>query len=351
MSKNRENILVLLILCISTVKLLSLSETKCLDSDDLIIETKSGRVRGACSIVSLVEENEALTTANVYSWQSIPYAEPPTKQLRFKAPQPVKAWKPNILDGTKTPNSCMQFMSKNSSLSRDFEAAGTQISEDCLYLNVYTPSKAYKKADKVPVLVFIHGGSGTSGSSMRGIYNPSALVSFSDFIVITLNYRLDVFGFLHLKDSDNEGVDGNQALLDQHLALKWISENVDRFGGDSSRVTLMGQSAGAVFIGYHLMYKPSWPLFRNVILLSGSPVSIGRNVLSSQGSTSRARFFLSDIGCTAKKLVECARNMDAKNLTVFSKIFFEKKMVGNHTFASDHLKSAFVPTIDNIFFR
>ena len=182
--------------------------------------------------------------------------------------------------------------------------------------------------------------------------NPLMFVALSDVIVVTFNYRIDIFGFLHLKDNENEQIDGNAGLLDQFLVLKWINQNCDSFSGDPNKVTIMGHGAGALSVGYHLMFSLSWPYFRNAIILSGSPVSVTRTLLSSSQATNRTKFFLKEImpSCPQKKLIECARNLDSKNLTLFSKIFFDKKIVGTNLFSSSYLKSAFLPTVDNIFF-
>jgi carboxylesterase type B len=181
-------------------------------------------------------------------------------------------------------------------------------------------------------------------------YNPFMFVALTDVIVVIFNYRVDIFGFLHLKDNENEQIDGNQGILDQFLALKWINQNIESFGGDNTKVTLMGHAAGSLSVGYHLTFSLSWPFFRNAILLSGSPVSATRTILSSSQASNRTKFFLKDIGCPQKKLIECARNIESKNLTLFSKIFHDKKIVGANTFSRSHLRSAFLPTFDNIFF-
>ena len=117
--------------------------------------------------------------------------------------------------------------------------------------------------------MFIHGGGLTVGSSVSDWYEPSTLVSLSEIIVVTINYRLDHLGVLYLEDTD---ATGNQALLDQNLALKWIYENAHTFGGDKTKITVSGESAGGISIGFHLFYPKSWPYFRNAIMQSGTPL-------------------------------------------------------------------------------
>jgi carboxylesterase type B len=107
-----------------------------------------------------------------------------------------------------------------------------------------------------------------SGETAVDYYEGSTLAAYGDIIVVTIQYRLGAFGFLHLTDSLAKG---NQGFLDQHLALKWVYENADKFAGDRSRITICGESAGAFSVGYHLMYEKSWPYFRNAIMESGGP--------------------------------------------------------------------------------
>jgi carboxylesterase type B len=130
------------------------------------------------------------------------------------------------------------------------------ISEDCLYLNIYAPSSLFYEGNflLIPIVVFFHGGSFISGSGSDDVYDPFVFVGTTNVIIITVNFRLGVFGSLYLSESD---ANGNQALLDQHLALKWIHDNAYYFKGDNSKVTLMGHGTGAYSVGHHLFYKPS----------------------------------------------------------------------------------------------
>ena len=122
-----------------------------------------------------------------------------------------------------------------------------------------------------PILVFIHGGSFVYGTS--SLYDGSTIVSMTDIIVVTLNYRLNALGFLHVANTD---VTGNFGILDQSLAMKWIYENAMYFGGDKSKITISGESSGAWSVGFHLFYPKSWPYFRNAILQSGGPTGVSK---------------------------------------------------------------------------
>ena len=262
---------------------------------EIILDSTTGKLRGSCQFVRVNDNNlNEVKSGNVYSWMSVPYAEPPIGPLRFKRTVPKKPWtsEPLPLNATEWPNACIQQDSADSALKKEENDSFSgfdmwtpssrhiKFSEDCLYLNIWTPAEAYLRINiqtpsatlqplKSPIMVYFHGGGTVSGSSSLDIYDPSTFVAATNTIVITINYRLGVFGFLHL---DGE-FPGNQALFDQSEALKWIKENAERFGGDSAKITLVGQSAGASLVGFHLFFKESWPLFRNMILQSGTPLS------------------------------------------------------------------------------
>ena len=222
-----------------------------------ITQTMNGQVRGDCKIVPVSYSNNSKTNHDVFSWKSIPYAEPPLNGNRFKKPVPVKNWS-GIKNTTQFPDSCMQMLKKYAKYG---------FSEDCLYLNIFSRSDVYLNKDKgvKPVLVWIHGGGFTIGGTKDNLNEPSTIVAMSGIVVVTIQYRLDAFGFLRLEGTD---ATGNQGLLDQTLALKWIYENIRYFGGDPTRITIQGESAGATSVGFHLIIPASWPYFRNGILQS-----------------------------------------------------------------------------------
>ncbi|CAH1640554.1 unnamed protein product [Spodoptera littoralis] len=193
-----------------------------------------------------------------YSFKGIPYAQPPLGELRFKAPQPPKPW--------KDVRSAKQFGSKCYQYDAFFEKGKVCGSEDCLYLNVYTPSI---KPDKpLPVMFWIHGGGFISGAGDDDVYGPKFLVR-QDVILVTFNYRLEVLGFLCL---DTEDVPGNAGMKDQVAALRWVNKNIANFGGDPNNVTIFGESAGGASVTYHLISPMSKGLFRRAIAQSGSNV-------------------------------------------------------------------------------
>ena len=167
----------------------------------------------------------------VRTWLGVPYAAPPVGQNRWRAPQPVVAWR-GVKDATAFSPSCRQ--------------TATWIpkpqSEDCLYLNIWAPRVV--KGQKLPVMVWIHGGGYYGGTGAQPLYDGASLTR-RGVIVVTINYRLGIFGFFSHPELAAEGkVDGNQGLLDQVAALKWVKANIAAFGGDPARVTIFGESAG-----------------------------------------------------------------------------------------------------------
>jgi para-nitrobenzyl esterase len=199
----------------------------------------------------------------------IPYAAPPTAERRWTAPADVEPWS-GVLDAVGPGVTCVQSTAASS-------PGAPQQSEDCLKLNVFAPDPAQQKA--VPVLVWFHGGSNRAGSAndslgfgLPSLYDGARLraTASRDVIVVTVNYRLGVFGFLaHPALSVEQGASGNYGLMDQQAALRWVQANIAAFGGDPNNVTVFGESAGAIDVGYQLVAKGSEALFQRAIMQSG----------------------------------------------------------------------------------
>ncbi|KAJ4447025.1 hypothetical protein ANN_09013 [Periplaneta americana] len=191
-----------------------------------------------------------------YGFMGIPYAKPPLGDLRYKAPLPADPW-----DGVKdcvTEGSVCPQETFNGSYFGD---------EDCLFLNVYTPKIApHGKTHLKPVMVWIHGGFFIIGSGNRDESGPDYLID-EGVVLVTINYRLGILGFLNLK---TEEAPGNAGLKDQILALKWVQENIAQFGGDPNRVTIFGQSSGAVCVHLLTLSPLAKGLFHNAISQSGT---------------------------------------------------------------------------------
>ncbi|XP_045532375.1 juvenile hormone esterase-like [Pieris brassicae] len=211
-----------------------------------VVKTQQGMLRG----ISCNTENSSFL-----AFKGIPYAKPPNGKLRFKAPLPPESWT-GIRDAYEHGPVCPHY---NERLDK-IEAG----SEDCLYLNVYTKAVDNTKK-RLPVLVWIHGGGFYTGSGNSEFYGPDFFMEH-EIVMVTFNYRLEVFGFLCL---DNEEVPGNAGLKDQVAALKWIKNNISSFGGDPDNVTIFGCSAGAASTSYHMLSDMSAGLFSKAICQSG----------------------------------------------------------------------------------
>lgn len=204
----------------------------------------------------------------VPAFLGVPYAAAPTGANRWRGPQTPASWT-GVKNADSLPSSCMQDQSKEESGPYTAEFAGTEeFSEDCLYLNVWTPSKADKR---VPVMVWIHGGGFQAGSG-TGPNSHGAALARQGLIVVTINYRLGVFGFLAHPELTREAGTApptNFGLQDQIAALRWVRDNIAAFGGDPAQVTLAGQSAGAISV-HHLLASPlAEGLFARAITQSG----------------------------------------------------------------------------------
>ena len=178
---------------------------------------------------------------NVREFRGIPYAAPPVGNLRWQPPQPVVPWN-GVLQANQFSAACMQREMSPSSGS--WNAGLINRNEDCLYLNVWTP--AASADERLPVLVWIHGGGGVSGSSAEPIYDGNELAK-RGVVVVSINYRLNVFGWMAhpelTKESENHS-SGNYGALDQVAALRWVKNNIAQFGGDPDKITMFGESGG-----------------------------------------------------------------------------------------------------------
>lgn len=209
----------------------------------------------------VIEGDEA---GGIRSFKGIPYAQPPVGELRWRAPQPVKGWK-GVLSTKKFGPKPMQSLSYSDMISRS-----EGMSEDCLYLNVWTP--AGPAGDGLPVLVYFHGGGFVCGDGSEVRYDGESMAG-KGIVMVTVNYRLGVFGFLAHPELSREAsyhASGNYGLLDQLAALNWVHENIAAFGGDPSKVTIAGQSAGSISVSIQMASPLAKGLFRSAIGESGS---------------------------------------------------------------------------------
>ena len=215
-------------------------------------------------------------------FEGIPFAQPPVGRLRWREPQPVLSWA-GVRDATQPAHPCMQSLHGTDDFLKPLAAAygvpytprRIDPSEDCLYLNVWTP--ALQPGARLPVMVWLHGGSNRVGSGSDAGYDGSSLAAHG-VIVVTLNYRLGVMGFFAHPELTAESLhhnSGNYGLLDQIAALGWVRQNIAQFGGDPGNVTLFGESAGSID-ATDLMTSPlAANLFRRVIAESGPAFGLG----------------------------------------------------------------------------
>lgn len=211
------------------------------------VVTTHGTVRG------VVDEG-------VTSFLGIPYAEPPVGERRWQPPEPPACWE-DVYAAVRPGPVCAQLESIDGPVIGD---------EDCLFVNVWTPDASTDEAR--PVMVFIHGGGHAIGSGSDPLYNGARLARTYGVVVVTINYRLGALGYLAhdvLDQRDERTVSGNYGLLDQLLSLRWVSENIEAFGGDPQRVTLFGESAGAVGTCAVLGAPAAEGLVHGAILQSG----------------------------------------------------------------------------------
>lgn len=229
-------------------------------ADGVSFDTQEGRVLGQ-------------KTAIAAFYPNIPYAQPPVGPLRWKAPRPPMQ-RQNVWDGSNIQVKCAQLAAYFSGTTDDSQLGRPTGSEDCLYLNIWRPQVT--KLKKLPVLVWFHGGSNRQGYASDPMYDGEQLAAKTESIVVTVNYRLDLFGAFYneaLHTDNAADSSGNYVTLDAIQALKWIRANVGVLGGDTSRITLAGESAGCVNI-WGLMLSPlAKGLFSQAYCSSGFPNS------------------------------------------------------------------------------
>jgi para-nitrobenzyl esterase len=222
------------------------------------------------------------TSGSISVFEGVPYAQPPVGSLRWREPEPAAPW-PGVRDATKPSHPCMQSLAGTDSFIQPLAATygvayplqTLDPSEDCLYLNVWTPQ--FRSGARLPVMVWLHGGSNRVGSGAEPGYD-GALLAMNGVIVVTINYRLGILGFFahpELTAESPHHSSGNYGLLDQIAALRWVQENIAQFGGDPGNVTLFGESAGSIDATILMTSPLSTNLFRRVIAESGPAFGLG----------------------------------------------------------------------------
>nr|AFI47642.1 ace-1(R) [Plutella xylostella] len=276
------------------------------DDDPLVVRTRKGRVRG----ITLT----AATGKKVDAWFGIPYAQKPIGDLRFRHPRPVENWGDEILNATTLPHSCVQIID---TVFGDFPGAmmwnpNTDMQEDCLYINIVTPRPRPKNA---AVMLWVFGGGFYSGTATLDVYDPKILVSEEKIVYVSMQYRVASLGFLFF---DTPDVPGNAGLFDQLMALQWVKDNIQYFGGNPHNVTLFGESSGAVSVSLHLLSPLSRNMFSQAIMQSAA-ASAPWAIISREESVIRGIRLAEAVHCPHSKtdmgpMIECLRKKSADEL-------------------------------------
>lgn len=245
---------------------------------------------------------QGLDNHGVYEYLGIPYAQPPVGDLRWQSPQPYPQWT-ETRDATHFGPACAQITTLGAF------AGPPNSNEDCLYLNVFTPKQA--GSEKPAVLVWIHGGGNFDGESND--YDASKLASKGNLVVVTLNYRLGLLGWLANPALDHEGhAFGNYGLMDQQLALKWVQKNIASFGGDPKKVALGGQSAGSVDASAQVVSPLAAGLFNRAIF-----ESVLRDSISLSAGEELGAAFSAAAGCgsgSGPDVAACLRHLPVETI-------------------------------------
>jgi len=255
--------------CAIAAASLTIATHLCAASDPLAVTTAQGKIQGKMT-----------DDGKVRAFLGLPYAAPPVGPLRWKAPQPPAAWR-GVRSATEFSPRCEQWP-----IWKDYIFLDAGPSEDCLYLNVFTPATANAQS-RLPVMFWIHGGGYTAGAGSEPRYANTAL-PLHGVVVVTINYRLGLFGFLATDDlaKENGGSAGNYGLMDMVAALRWTKANVDAFGGDPDNITIFGESAGSFAVSTLMAASSARGLFEKAIGESGAAFS---NVLATPALATRAR--------------------------------------------------------------
>lgn len=321
-------------------------------SESVQVDTTSGPVDGGTSLHAgrfFLGIPYALAPLDGLRWGApVPYSRPATYAKNGKNDKSDKNDKNDKSDKDKDDKNAKNQLDADEVLqateyrpacaqraSPAYKSEGSE-SEDCLYLNIWTPEKPSSK--KLPVMVWIHGGDHANGSSSErlpggsrdALYDGSSLAD-KDVVVVTFNYRLGVFGFFpHPELQAEEGVYGNQGLLDQVAALKWIKQNIAAFGGDPKNVTLFGQGSGAQDVCYHMVSPLSRGLFHQAISESGGCTDYQAEPGDTQADFER---WVSQVGCAGKNSLDCLRRLPVEKLLA----------------AAPMARSPFRPIVDGMF--
>ncbi|EDV91185.1 esterase-5B [Drosophila grimshawi] len=276
----KDNIILITLLCVGTASAFTLP---------LLVELPHGKLRG--------RDNEGY-----YSYESIPYAEPPLGDLRFEAPQKYDRQWNEIFDATMPPVRCMQW---TQFIHQEDKLTG---SEDCLTVSIYKPKNSSRTT--FPVLAYVHGGCFMFGGQIEDGHEP--IMAEGNLIVVKIGYRLGPLGFLSTGDSQ---IPGNNGLKDQRLALQWIKENIASFGGEPENIMVFGYSAGAAAVHLQMLQEDFEDLAKVAVTISGNALNPW---VVQEGGRRRAFEMGRIVGCgllsTSLDLKNCLKSKDAEQI-------------------------------------
>ncbi|XP_063590806.1 cholinesterase 2-like [Penaeus indicus] len=272
-----------------------------------VVKVAEGRVSGV---------TETSTKGrDFHSYYGVPFAKPPVGRLRLKDPVKAEGWG-GVRDGSRAPSPCLLVPLAYAAMGVTLAPEDLHGSEDCLYLNVFTPKM--ETSENLPVMVWIHGGAYLAGGARE--YLPHVLLNH-DIVLVVLQYRVGIMGFLSTED---EVIPGNFGLKDQTLALRWVQDNIHNFGGDANRVTIFGESAGGASVHYHILSPKSKGLFSRAIMQSGSALAPWAH---HEQHRHMAEEVSKAVGCSKafgrKDILDCLQKVDGRRLAARFQDFME----------------------------
>ncbi|XP_069801981.1 fatty acyl-CoA hydrolase precursor, medium chain-like [Dendropsophus ebraccatus] len=287
------------------------------------VETQYGKLRGKTMSVKG-------TDRTVNAFYGVPFAKPPVGSLRYAAPEPPEAWS-STREATDYAPMCLQDHQMMEMLMENFKVKLTipPVSEDCLYLNIFTPSDC-AKGEKLPVMVFIHGGGLMMGAAL--MFAGSALSAHENIIIVSIQYRLGLLGFF---SSGDDRAPGNYGFLDQVAALQWVQKNIGDFGGDPNSVTIFGESAGGISVSALVASPLAKGLFHRAIAESGVILMPTLVALSKEQEVFIRSIVANISGCDVDMVLDCLK---AKSEEEMQSLVVSMKFM------------ALPPTIDGVFF-
>ncbi|KAL4225012.1 Carboxylesterase 4A [Mactra antiquata] len=291
------------------------------------VRTQLGEIIGERTNVTFLD-----IKYQVDRYLGIPYAKPPVDNLRFKKPEPAEPF--------EEPYYATTFGAICQQLDMMQWPSKFVKSEDCLFLNIYVPNQASDQPTGHAVMFFIHGGALSFGTG--NFYPGEVLSSVGNVIVVTINYRLGLFGFLDMNDKRAQG---NFGFWDQHEALKWVNQNIEAFGGDKDRVTIFGQSAGSSSVTFQMLYPLNKGLFKNAIVESGT--ALMPFPLTNDTNTA-AKNFAEAAKCSTEstdEILDCLMSMPGDKPT---EILIDAMKSGDF---ADQMKFVTMPTLDGDFIK